>query len=151
MEQVASLVQGEWWATAACTLLQGEASINATFVSVLQSGWWSTVPNCVILPRSNEHTKARQSRFIVSRQCPLPLRPATSTVIITFQTMTCQLKYFIRKGKLDLLFCISHLPDLCVGSSGSHYSLLTTSKHYKDAQQICVALWPLKVVAFRNG
>ena len=32
--------------------------------------------------------KARQTRFIVSHQCPLPLRPAASTVIITFQPMT---------------------------------------------------------------
>ena len=32
--------------------------------------------------------KARQTRFIVSYQCLLPLRPATSTVIIAFQAMT---------------------------------------------------------------
>ena len=32
--------------------------------------------------------KARQTRFIVWYQRPLPLRPATSTVIIAFQAMT---------------------------------------------------------------
>ena len=34
------------------------------------------------------NTKARQTRFIVSYQCPLPLRPAASTFIIAFQAMT---------------------------------------------------------------
>ena len=34
---------------------------------------------------------ARQTRFIVSHQHPLPLRPATSTVIIAFQAVTCPL------------------------------------------------------------
>ena len=34
------------------------------------------------------HYKARQTRFIVSDQHPLPLRPATSTVIIAFQAVT---------------------------------------------------------------
>ena len=33
------------------------------------------------------HYKARETRFIVSHQRPLPLRPATSTVIIAFQAM----------------------------------------------------------------
>ena len=32
--------------------------------------------------------KARQTRFIVSHQRPLPLRPAASTVIIAFQAVT---------------------------------------------------------------
>ena len=32
--------------------------------------------------------KARQTRFIVSHQRPLPLRPAASTVIIVFRAMT---------------------------------------------------------------
>ena len=32
--------------------------------------------------------KARQSRFIVSHEHPLPLRPAASTVIITLQGLT---------------------------------------------------------------
>ena len=33
-------------------------------------------------------SKARQTRFIVSHQCPLPLRPAASTIIIALQAVT---------------------------------------------------------------
>ena len=55
---------------------------------------------------SNEHTKARQSRFIVSHQCSLPLRPATSTVIITFQTMTCLLLMAQHHTDLQSVFVV---------------------------------------------
>ena len=39
-------------------------------------------------PLGQVYNQARQTRFIVSHQHPLPLRPAASTVVITFQTMT---------------------------------------------------------------
>ena len=39
-------------------------------------------------PNVNSSGKARQTRFIVSHQRPLPLRSAASTVIIAFQAVT---------------------------------------------------------------
>lgn len=38
-----------------------------------------------------QHSETRQTKFIVSHQCPLTTRSATSTIITPFQTMICPL------------------------------------------------------------
>ena len=43
---------------------------------------------CIVLSSRYCMNIARQTRFIVSHQRPLPLRPAVSIVIIAFQAMT---------------------------------------------------------------
>ena len=81
-------------------------------------------------------------------KCPLCLPSLNEALIVLLQDLQRnvlirasiqQVEMLIRPDKLDVLFCIRHLLDSCVG----RWSFFAANKRYMLGKSM--ALWPLKV------